>query len=98
MVRWKGELRKKLMKIRLGCLCWFIMGAAAWAGGHEGSRTNINPALLYYQGFLLAPEPMSEADSDYLHSREGAMQKVPERYEALFHGYDNEFQLIRQAA
>jgi hypothetical protein len=93
----KTRAEKALWRIKLGCLCWFMI-AAAWGSSREGSRTDINPALLYYQAFLLAPEPMSEMDQDYLQSREGAMQKLPQRYEAIFHGYDNEFQLVRQAA
>jgi hypothetical protein len=94
----KTRAEKTLGKFKLGCFCWFMMTAAVWAGSREGSRTDINPALLYYQAFLLAPEPMSEADSDYLYSREGAMQKLPQRYDSVFHRYDNEFQLVRQAA
>src|SRR5262249_44748341 len=43
-------------------------------------------------------EPMSEADQDYWYSREATAQKLPQRYDAIFHGYDNEFQMVRQAA
>jgi hypothetical protein len=64
----------------------------------EPSRTDINPALLYYRAFELAPQPMSEADDSYLTSREGMTQKLPERYGPIVAGYNNEFKLIRQAA
>ncbi|HEV2393374.1 MAG TPA: hypothetical protein VG146_13560 [Verrucomicrobiae bacterium] len=61
-------------------------------------RTDINPALLYYQAFLAAPEPLSNADSDFLYSREGRAGKLPEKFDAIFAGYDPQFSLVRQAA
>ena len=64
----------------------------------EPFRTDINPAVLYYQAFLLAPEPMSEADRDYLGSKKGKEQKLPERFGQIVAGYDNQFLLVRQAA
>ncbi len=64
----------------------------------EPFRTDINPALLYYQAFLLAPDPMSEADGDYLGSKNGKGQRLPERFGKIVAGYDNQFLLVRQAA
>jgi hypothetical protein len=64
----------------------------------EPSRTDINPALLYYQAFLLAPKTMSDADWDYLGSKAGREQKLPERFGQILAGYDNEFKLVRDAA
>ena len=64
----------------------------------EDFRTNINPALLYYQAFLMAPKPMSDADADYFYSKEGQSQKLPERFGQIIAGYDNEFKLVRAGA
>ena len=68
------------------------------AVGQESFRTDINPALLYYQAFLMAPEPMSQADMDYLGTKDGHSWKLPERYGKIVAGYDSQFQLLRQAA
>jgi hypothetical protein len=64
----------------------------------ESFRTDINPASLYYQAFLAAPEPMSSADMDYLYSSAARSKPLPERFGELFAGYDNQFKLVRQAA
>ena len=88
-----------MKRIHTSCLCLLLMtGVARGDGQALPPRTDINPALLYYQAFLLAPEPMSEADSAYLYSREAGMGKLPQRYDDMFKAYDPEFQLIRQAA
>ena len=63
----------------------------------EPYRTDINPALLYYQAFLLAPAPMSDADRDYLVSKKGKEEKLPERFGQIVAGCDNQFLLVRQA-
>ena len=64
----------------------------------EPVRTDLNPALLYYQAFLLEPKPLPDADWDYLGSKAGREQKLPERFGPLLAGYDNEFKLVRVAA
>ena len=61
-------------------------------------RTDINPALLYYQAFLVAPDPMSATNLDYLYSKEGRSQPLPERFGALAAGYNSQFKLVRRAA
>ena len=66
--------------------------------GEDSFRTDINPALQYYQAFLLAPEPMSQADQDYLGTKDGHRWKLPERYGQIVARYDNQFKLVRQAA
>jgi hypothetical protein len=89
--------RKTIMKTTkftsLALLILTVVGARG-----EPLRTNINPALLYYQAFLVAPKPMSDADSDYLGSKAGREQKLPERFGEILAGYDNEFKLVREAA
>ena len=62
-------------------------------------RTDINPALLYYRAFLAAPEPgLSDADRTYLESKKGLEQKLPDRFGKIVVSYDNQIQLVRQAA
>jgi hypothetical protein len=73
-----------------------VAGGVAGASG-QTSPTNINPALLYYQAFLMAPKTMSDADWDYLGSRAGREQKLPERFGPILAAYDNEFKLARRA-
>ena len=63
-----------------------------------GVSTNINPALLYYQAFIIAPEPMSEVDRTYLTSKKGREQKLPERFGQMVAGSDNQFRLVHEAA
>ena len=60
-------------------------------------RTDINPAMQYYQAFLVAPD-LSPADRDYLFTNEWRGQKLPERFGELVAQYDNQFRLVRQAA
>ena len=63
----------------------------------EPFRTDINPALQYYRAFLKA-EPLSEADMDYLSSKKGKEQKLPERFGQIVANYDNQFIMVRRAA
>ena len=74
------------------------MTVALVGAGGQPSSTNINPALLYYQAFLVAPEPLPQAEWDYLSSYEGRSQPLPARYAGILAGYDNQFRLVRQAA
>jgi hypothetical protein len=64
----------------------------------EPPRTDINPALIYYQAFLLDAKPLSDADRNYLESKAGREQKLPERFGPLLAGYDDRFKLLREAA
>jgi len=79
----------------IGLVLLFLAGLSARG---ESFRTDINPALLYYQAFLLAPKTMSDADWDYLGSKAGREQKIPERFGPLLAGYDAQFKLVREAA
>ena len=83
----------------LKSICWSLLITAAGlplATG-RGNPTHINPALLYYQAFLVAPD-MSEADHEYLVYNEWQGQQLPARFGELMARYDNEFKLLRQAA
>ena len=81
---------------KLTCLALLILTLPAAHG--ESFRTDINPALLYYRAFLLARDPMSEADRDYLASKQGKEQKLPERFGQVVANYDSQFLLVRRAA
>ena len=78
------------------CLALLILTLPVARG--DSLRTDINPALLYYQAFLVVPEPMSNADEEYSWSKAGREQKLPERFGPILAGYDNEFNLVREAA
>lgn len=79
------------------CLPLLLLAFALTAARAGTFRTDINPALLYYQAFLVAPQ-MSESDLDYLGTNYWSSQKLPEKYGELVTRYDNEFRLVRQAA
>src|SRR5580700_7483910 len=64
----------------------------------EPFRTDINPALLYYRAFEVASQPMAESNLDYLYSKEGSSEQIPERFGPILACYDNQFKLVRQAA
>src|SRR5271157_2032243 len=86
------------MKLRKPMCVWMLAALTAASAAGQASRTDINPALLYYRAFLLAPEALSDADNDYLGSREGRGQKLPERFGKIVARYDSQFALVRQAA
>lgn len=79
------------------CLSLLVVAGVSAGASGQPSATNINPALLYYQAFLVAPD-LSEADHDYLWMTEWQGQVLPERFGKIMAGYDNEFRLVRQAA
>jgi hypothetical protein len=89
---------KKPMK-SLKSIWWllFISTAVEFAARGQSFCTNINPALLYYQAFLVAPQPISDADMDYFLSKAGQEQKLPERFGKIVAAYDDEFKLLREA-
>ncbi len=77
------------------CLSLIIVTGAAGAS-IEPFRTDINPALRYFQAFIIAPD-LSPADRDYLFTREWRGQKLPERFGEAVARYDKEFVQVRQA-
>jgi hypothetical protein len=88
--------RKTIMKTtKFTCLALMILTLPAARG--EPFRTDINPALLYYQAFLLAPD-LSPADRDSLFTTNWQGQKLPERFGKIVAGYDSQFKLVREAA
>src|SRR5438094_541082 len=79
------------------CLTVAIVTGAIVGARAEQFRTDINPAMQYYQAFLVAPD-LSQADRDYLFAKEWRWQKLPERFGELVGRYDNQLKLVRQAA
>jgi len=91
------QIRKTIMKTtKFTCLALLILTLPSARG--EPFRTDINPALLYYRSFLMPWQPMSDADRDYLTTKQGMEQKLPERFGPVVANYDNQFSLVRQAA
>src|SRR5437016_6229811 len=85
----------RTMKSR--CLGLLLVTAAAVGATGGQLRTDINPAMQYYQAFQVAPD-LSQADRDYLFTNDWRGQKLPGRFGELVGRYDNEFKLVRQAA
>jgi hypothetical protein len=79
----------------------FILASGAVAiqslSAGETFRTDINPALLYHQGFALRPD-LEKADHDYLFTNEWRGRVLDERFLALIPTYKNSFKLFRRAA
>jgi hypothetical protein len=86
----------KILPIYLSLLV--LAGVLLGARGEE-FRTDINPALLYYQAFIAAPN-LEPADNDYLLSNTNNWrgQKPTPRFGELTARYDAQFALVRQAA
>src|ERR1039458_6467496 len=80
------------------CVSWLMVAGGLAGASGQPTPTNINPALLYYQAFLMAPKTMSGADWDYLGSKAGREQKLAERFGPILAGYDNEFKLAQKGA
>ena len=75
-----------------------LAGALPGARGEE-FRTDINPALLYYQAFQAAPN-LDPADNNYLRpsGNDWRGQKLTPRFAELLARYDAQLRLVRQAA
>jgi hypothetical protein len=74
-----------------------LMVGAVFTARSDDFRTDINPALRYYQAFILAPD-LSPTDRDYVFEREWQGQKLPERFGTSIARYDTQFKVVRQAA
>src|SRR2546426_12425864 len=75
----------------------FVGGAAVvqCLMGDEPFRTDINPALLYYQGFSLRPD-LAQSDHDYLFTNEWRGQVLDDRFGKLISSFDNSFKLFNR--
>jgi hypothetical protein len=86
----------KIMHIYVSLLV--LAGVLSGACGEE-FRTDINPALLYYQAFQAAPN-LDPADNNYLRpsGNDWRGQKLTPRFAELLARYDAQLRLVRQAA
>ena len=77
----------------------FLLGltCADSLSGAPQVRTDINPALRYYQAFLEKPD-LAEPDHEYLFVREWRGQPVDKRFGELVSRFDSQFRLLREAA
>ena len=89
--------RSEMKRIKIiGGAAAVLAGTMLGAWGQD-FRTDINPALIYYQAILTSPEPLTNTDMDYLSSSAGLSQPLPERFAAVFDGTTNQFRLVREA-
>ncbi len=79
----------------LSILLALACGQPASGAGGLGLRTDINPALLYWQAAAALP---NRADQDHLFTNEWRGRTLDARFEAQIATYDNAFKLLRQAA
>lgn len=83
----------KVFLLVLGsCLCLVTRVAAG-----DAVRTDINPALLYWQAFAVMPD-LSPDDQKHLFESEWRNRPMDERAGGLAMRYDQSFRLARQAA
>jgi hypothetical protein len=64
------------------------------ASAEVNLRSDINPALEYYQAFLLAPE-VTESEMDYLASNNLWSTSLPKHFGEIVGRYDAEFRILR---
>jgi hypothetical protein len=82
---------------KLTCLSLLVVAGALAGANGQPSATNINPALLYYQAFLAAPD-LEPADREYLlMTNDWRGQKLSKRFGDLIAKYDGQFGLVRLA-
>lgn len=79
------------------CLPLLILSGAIISARGEQLRTDINPALRYYQAFLVAPD-LEKADRDFLNTNAWGGRQLPERFGELVAEYNDQFRLVGQAA
>src|SRR3954471_6665267 len=60
-------------------------------------RTDINPALRYYQSYLEVPK-LADEDHDYLFKPEWRGQTPDQKFGELIQQYDLQFRFLREAA
>jgi len=78
---------------------FFAVGLCLLAGnGFQAAAQDINPALYYYQAFLVGLPKLSEADEDYRYSSESISKPLPERFSEYVTNTDTSFSLLRNAA
>lgn len=80
----------------LSCLLW---AGASRAVADETFRTDINPALLYFQGFMLAPNASDPAYQYFVTNNwYGQGQHLPDQFGELVAHYDTEMKYLHRAS
>ncbi|HEY0455431.1 MAG TPA: hypothetical protein VGE41_03600 [Verrucomicrobiae bacterium] len=84
---------------KLALLCLLLLTCGGGVHAAESYRTDINPALLYFQGFILSPD-LSQADRDYLYTGQvwKRDQPLPDKFGDLVMRYSQQLRMVRQAA
>lgn len=82
--------------IRFCCLVLWLLAASRPGARAQACQTNINPALLYYQAFLLAPK-FDAADEDYLKTNAWQGRPLPDRLERLLQRHHTELEFLHAA-
>jgi hypothetical protein len=85
---------KIIPAICVSLLLWINNAAAA---PDEPFQTDINPALIYFQAFMLAPNSM-DGSHDYLFTNEWHGQHLTEQFGSLIAGYNTEMKYLHRAA
>jgi hypothetical protein len=83
-------------KVILGCLAAIPMLFHATAAAEVEFRTDINPALLYFQAYQTLPH-VSEEDENFLFRDRKTESELEDRHRGLLRQYDNAFKLVRRA-
>jgi hypothetical protein len=80
------------------CLALLVLAGVAANSRAEEFRTDINPALLYYQAFILTDLP--KEDVHYLFESQDWMrgERLPDRFGKLVSSYNKELQYAHRAA
>lgn len=74
-----------------------LAGALSGARG-EDYRTDINPALLYYQAFLVKPKAEEDYSQYLAKNKWDSGQHLPERFGSAVSNFNAELEFVRQAA
>lgn len=83
------------MKTLAAVLATLVSLASAGADSGPGLRSDINPALLYWQAMSVLPD---RADQDHLFTNEWRGRTLDTKFETQIAGYDNAFKILRQAS
>jgi hypothetical protein len=75
---------------------WLVLAAITLSAAEPRFRTDINPALRYYQSYLEAPK-LDEADHQYLFVNDWRGKPLDEKFGQLIARYDYQFRILREA-
>jgi len=91
-----------MKKFKLVPVYLLVFAVALCDARAESYRTDINPALLYYQAFILNSQAFdlnrNSSQFDYLTTNQWRGKVLPEEFGTAVAGYDNQFALVRHAA